>query len=339
MGLPGLSLIFKIISFLVASWILIHLMAVLGVFLVVAYPIWWLLFPRQTVCFFCRIKEEGEMCPFCKRKINKQNGIFPETLASAIYNGLLIMIFSIFSLAFVYGEGKLLYKLGFPPTPKTVSFVIPQRGQYRLGEIFPMKIDIAGIKTPINAVQADISFDPTMLEVKDVSVKDSFADIFLQKQISNELGFTRLTGGLPNPGYSSPEGVFGTIYFQTKLPGVVKVDFLPSSLVLANDGRGTNVLKELASVSYLILPDEISQEEREQQEVILQPGVLGESYEKATKMTFFEDTKVLGLEGLEKGPAVKTNLTVETGLGEKILIILGKIDQLIISFWQSIFGK
>ena len=90
---------------------------------------------------------------------------------------------------------------------------------------------------PINAIQADLGFNPEKVEVVDISTQNSFANIFIQKEINNETGYARLTGGLPNPGFFSDRGIFGTVFFRGKQPGVVKIDFLPSSMVLANDGR------------------------------------------------------------------------------------------------------
>lgn len=91
-----------------------------------------------------------------------------------------------------------------------------------------MKIDITSIKVPINAVQADIGFEPHKLEVVDVSTEDSFANIFIQKEINNEVGYVRLTGGLPNPGFFADRGVFGTVFFKGISPGIVRIEFLPS---------------------------------------------------------------------------------------------------------------
>jgi len=348
MILPGLGSIFKIISFLLASWILVHVLGVLGVILVIAYPIWWLFLPQKTVCFFCRIRAEGEWCPFCRRKINKKNGIYPETLKSALLNGGLILVFSILSLFFIFGESLLLKRLGFPATPKTVFFVIPAKGQFYVGDVFPMKIDIVGIKTPINAVQADISFDATKVEVVDFSNAESFANIFLQKEINNELGYARLSGGLPNPGFGEEHGFFGTVYFKGKAPGAVKVEFLPSSLVLANDGRGTNVLKEIAPATYLILPKEEKIDNTNIEgstptndyDVYTEPLVKGEKAGEAArdaqvKMTFYEENEVLGAEmASSSGKAMPAKFNFFTFLGEA----LGKFDRLVISVWRRVFG-
>ncbi len=331
--IPGLGPILIIIFSIVLSWLLIHLLAIFGVLLVVAYPIWWLLAPKKIPCFFCRIKKEGQRCFSCRQIVHKADGLSPKTFHSVFINVALILIISFFCVAFVFAESRILFKLGFPLTPKTVSFIIPQKGQYRLDEIFPMKIEIVGIKVPINAVQADLGFEPQKLEVVDISTEDSFANIFVQKEISNEVGYARLTGGLPNPGFFADHGVFGTLFFRGKSPGIVKIEFLPSSMVLANDGRGTNILKDLASVSYLILPERISEEEAEMQKSIsLKSIVLGETSEDV-QMKFYEEKEILGERvGQEIQEEKKFNLT-------KIFLEgLEKVDRLILTLWEKVFS-
>jgi len=327
--------ILTILLYVIGSWLLVHILAVFGIFIAIAYPLWWLIMPKQTVCLFCRAKvnvNTEDYCPLCHRKINKDETIAPKSFRSAVLNGMLILFFSIISIILVIGESRILFKLGFPPTPKTVSFIIPTKGQYRLGEIFPMKIEIAGIKTPINTVRADLGFDPSKIEIVDISTQDSFANIFVQKEINNDSGYCRLTGGLPNPGFFSDKGVFGTVFFKGKSPGVVKIEFLPSSIVLANDGKGTNVLKDLASVSYLILPETITPEEEEMQKsIILQSAVLGESTD-STQMKFYEETGILGASTEKEIKRTQQLNPVKTTLD-----ILEKIDRFTLSQWEKIF--
>ncbi len=332
MFLPGIWLLLKIVSFTLASWLLVHVFAVFGFFAALAYPIWWFLAPKAIPCLMCQVTKEGENCRFCGRPTPKEKVPPPQSFRSALANAFLILLFSLLSLGFVFGEAQVLFRLGFPPTPKTVSLVIPPKGQYRLGEIFPMKIEIVGIKKPVNAIQTDVSFDPRILEVVEVSTKDSFADIFIQKDINNEAGYARLTGGLPNPGFFADRGIFGTVFFKGKRPGVVKVEFLPSSLVLANDGKGTNVLRDLASATYLVLPEELTSEEQAQQQVLLQPNVLGEASPE-TQMKFYdeEEGRVLGLQTskeIEKGK--KFNLP------KFLANLLETVDRWILNFWQAL---
>jgi len=309
-------IVLKVVGFILASWFLIHLLAVFGAFLVVAYPLWWLVGPKKFPCLWCRIKEAKEC-----------------TFSHSFLDAGLILAFTLISFGLVFAEGKILFKLGFPPTPKTVSFVIPSKGQYRLEEIFPMKMEVAGIKVPINAIQADVGFEPQKLEVVEISTQDSFASIFVQKETNNETGYARLTGGLPNPGFFADHGVLGTIFFKSKQPGVVRIEFLPSSMVLANDGRGTNVLKELTAVSYLILPEKISEEEEEMQKSLVSKSVvLGEKAEE-TQMKFYEEERILGAQvagEIEKGKRFN--------LGKVLFEFLEKIDRTILTFWGKIFS-
>ena len=308
-------IVLQVIAFILASWFLVHLLAIFGAFLALAYPLWWLLNLKRFPCLWCRIKKTKE-CNF----------------SHSFLDAGLILVFTLVSFGLVFGESKILFKMGFPPTPKTVSFVIPPKGQYRLGEIFPLKIEIAGIKVPVNAIQADLGFNPERLEVEEISTQDSFANIFVQKEINNEAGWARLTGGLPNPGFVSDHGLFGTVYFKGKNPGVTKIEFLPSSMVLANDGRGTNVLKELSAVSYLILPEKISQEEEEMQKtIVLKSAVMGAKTEE-TQMKFYEEEKVLGE---QVGQEIEREKKFD--LGKLFLEFLEKIDRAILSFWARIF--
>ncbi|MBM3205450.1 hypothetical protein FJZ41_01200 [Candidatus Shapirobacteria bacterium] len=305
MVLPSIVTFLKIIGFIILSWILVHFFAAFGIFVAFGYPLWWFFYPKFTYCFVCRTKKEGQFCPLCRQIKTSEEGVYPKNFRSVFLNALLILAFSLLSLGIVFVEGRVFYDLGFPPTPKTVSFIIPSKGQYKLGEIFPMKIEITGITKPVNAVQADVTFDASRLEVVDISTDQSFANIFIQKELNNDVGFARLSGGLPNPGFFAEKGVFGTIFFKGKMAGLVEVSFLPSSLVLANDGRGSNVLKDLAKASYLILPEQISEEERDLQESMFLTQVLGAKSDKGeVQMKFFKEEEGLVL-GAQNQPVLQ----------------------------------
>ncbi len=326
-ALPGVLLVFKIIFFVIASWLLLHLFAVAGPFVAFAFPIWWIFFPESVPCILCRVKEPGDYCFFCGREVTPGRSI---GFRSVLFNMAFVLLVFLVSLGFVFLEIRILREFGIPSTPKTVSFVIPPKGQYRLGEVFPMEISMQGIKTPVNAVQADFTFDPRRLEIVEISTHASFANIFLQKEIDNEQGFGRLTGGLPNPGFSADHGVFGIVYFRGKMPGIAQVEFLPSSMVLANDGSGTNVLKGFATSSYLILPEEVADTEKERQEVIMFSEILGAKEEQKEQMLFFEESEVLG-EQIAESAVEQGRFRIR--IGEILLRILHSIDKAIISLW------
>jgi hypothetical protein len=329
MELPGIAQTIKFLYFVFASWLLTHAMAAFGIFLAIAYPVWLLFTPSKTSCLICRIKKDGEWCPFCRRVVDKEAKIRSQPLVSVLLNGGLIIILTLLSLAVVFVESRVLSRLGFPPTPKTVSFRIPPKGQYRLGETFSIKVEIEGIEGAVNTIQADLGFNPETLEAVEISTSGSFANIFIQKEINNEMGYARLTGGLPNPGFLDKKGIFGTVFFQGKKPGIAKIEFLPSSLVLANDGHGTNVLKDLASVSYLILPEEISEDEKQQQEVLLKPIAMGETG-TAGQLKLYQEERVLGAQVGEEAEK-KQGLDLKSAfLGN-----LERLDRWTLTLWRE----
>lgn len=311
----------KSLLLVIGSWLIIHAMAVVGVFVAIAKPLWWLVFPEISICFICRIKKAGDWCSACRRKVTSDFRIY--TLRSMIINSLIILAVSFMSIGFVWLEGQVLAAAGIISLQKkTVSFIIPDRLQYRLGEIFPMKLEMIGVERPINVVQADLSFNPQNLEAVMINTNDSFATIFVQKEINNETGYVRLTGGLPSPGFKGSNGLFGTVFFRGKMPGLAKVEYLPTSMVLANDGKGTNVMKNLSAVTYLILPESVSKQESEQQKSLLSQNVLGEATDGVMRMDFSQEAKVLGQE-------VKAEPNT-------IWQALWKIDQQIIALWHGI---
>lgn len=308
---------FILIFLLLGSWVVIHLFAIFGIFLAIAIPIFQLIFYPKILCFWCQIQHTKH------------------SFRHSVIDSGIILLATIFSLALVYGETKLLPYLGIPFTQKTAEFAIPDKNSYKLGEIFPMKIDIKGIKVPINIVRADIQFDPNSLEVTSISTDNSFANIFIQKDFNNELGYARLTGGLPSPGFKNPTGTFGTIYFKGKQSGPVEVSFLPTSQVLANDGKGTNVLVNLAKATYIITTEKLSSDQMEFQDQLFKGknSVLGANSDSTTQLTFtgYSDP----LPQIPKVLGTSTTNAVDSAPSHSFIESLARLDNSILSAWTS----
>ena len=111
----------------------------------------------------------------------KSEGNAPKTVYSAVLNALVILAFSLVSIGLVFIESNLLHNYGFSSLEKTASINLPASGEYKIGEVFPMNIEINAVKTPINVVKTDLQYDPRHIEVVDISTKDSFANIFIRK--------------------------------------------------------------------------------------------------------------------------------------------------------------
>lgn len=327
------SAVFIFTVLVVSSWILVHLLTIFGIFLAVAYPICWIIAPKQTICVFCRSQRDGHLCPLCHQVVRRSEGFAPKTFVSAVYNGLVLLAFTLLSIIIVFFESQLLFRFVQQPPEKKVSFSTPTAQTHQIGEVFPMQIKINGIKQAINEVSVDFSYNPSLLEVVDISTKDSFATLFIQKQIDNKAGITRFAGGLPNPGFSGSTGVFVTVYFRGLRQGIVSVHFLPSSTVLANNGQGDNLLSNFSDVSYLLVAKLPSKSIiSEKKSLSIQSKVLGSSTSTGIQMTFYNDEPVLGAE--TKSPPKQQKATTDR---QSMLSMLRSFDNFILAIWTKVF--
>ena len=160
----------------------------------------------------------------------------------------------------VFLEKSFLTKLNFI-THQTVTLVAPDTHAFYLNEVFNFDIKVDNITQAINAAQFELNYNPKLLEALDVDFSQSFANIFLEKEVDNNSGYIRVSGGLPNPGITDKQAIFATIYFKAISPGTSPIKILPRSQVLANDGHGTNILKSTDEYQILILPEIASNQE------------------------------------------------------------------------------
>lgn len=159
---------------------------------------------------------------------------------------LLILFLACLVLIFVW-RWPHLRKNG--PAPDRVNFVTPSAEVHEVGSVFTYPLRLEDTHGTVNTVQADLGFDPLLLQVVDIETTGSFAIIFLQKIVDNQAGFVRLTGAIPNPGHAGG-GTFGTIYFRARAPGDTVVHYLESCQILANDGHGTNLVSHFPHSYY-----------------------------------------------------------------------------------------
>lgn len=217
-------------------WTFVHVMAVVSFFIPVLILSVYVISPdlATNILRFFKIIKESQSINL--KKIFRISAGF--------------VVFGVLCTGIVFLEAKLLCNFSLSEfNPNEVHVEIPEHGQYMVGQIFPFKIDIGASKVGVNAVQSDLGFDPSILKVVDIKNSDSFNPVYLEKTINNEAGFIRISGGIPNPGVKDG-GNFATISFIALKKGPAKIQFLPSSLILQNDGYGTNILKKYPVATY-----------------------------------------------------------------------------------------
>lgn len=111
---------------------------------------------------------------------------------------------------------------------------------------------ISGGET-INAARADIEYDPTRIKIIDIITAKSFCDpnTFIEKTVDNENGSAVIACVKPN-GFNKDEAILAELVVQPLKTGNFSLHFGPETRVFANDGLGTNVLRQATGANFLV---------------------------------------------------------------------------------------
>jgi hypothetical protein len=106
----------------------------------------------------------------------------------------------------------------------------------------------------INAVTVTVNYDPAKVVVADIITANSFCShsLFIKKEIDNKNGVVTIACGLPNPGFTGEEGTVAELLVQPIQTGDFNLKFGQDTQVLANDGLGTDVLRQSTDASYRV---------------------------------------------------------------------------------------
>lgn len=130
-------------------------------------------------------------------------------------------------------------------------YLSPATGVYQSGGTFTARVMVNTSAQSINAADASLSYNPSELSVVSVNRVGSIFNLWVtEPTFSNATGKISFSGGLPS-GYSGSAGNVMTVTFRAVGSGLAKVNFSTGS-VLANDGRGTNVLTSMNGGTYTI---------------------------------------------------------------------------------------
>ncbi|MCK4782025.1 hypothetical protein KAS79_03855 [Candidatus Parcubacteria bacterium] len=157
--------------------------------------------------------------------------------------GLVFLLFSVGLAQPVRAEGASLY-------------LSPSSGSFFIGSTFDVSIFVNTNGEDINAVEVNLKFDPTKLQVASPTAGKSFISVWIsQPAYSNTEGTLSFMGGIPSPGINTSSGLVSTVTFRVLSPGETSIVFLDSSKVLRNDPDGTDILTSMGRGVYnLVVP-------------------------------------------------------------------------------------
>lgn len=119
-----------------------------------------------------------------------------------------------------------------------------------VGKEFEVTVEVDTNGSYINSVQSYLIFDPNVLEITNSSTEESFCKYYPENNYSNEKGKVKLACGSPYPGFRGKDTI-QRITFLAKAITTTEIKF-GDSMVLANDGKGTNLLKKTTPVQIKI---------------------------------------------------------------------------------------
>jgi hypothetical protein len=128
-------------------------------------------------------------------------------------------------------------------------FFEPLSGSFLAKDVIFAKLKINTNEFSINAAEAVVEIISEEVEILEVSKENSIFSIWPEEPNfdENKINFS---GGLPSPGFKG-EGEILNIKFRINKPGTANLSFKEGK-ILANDGKGTDVLMFLKEAKYYI---------------------------------------------------------------------------------------
>ncbi|NMB56611.1 hypothetical protein GYA19_01580 [Candidatus Beckwithbacteria bacterium] len=102
----------------------------------------------------------------------------------------------------------------------------------------------------VNSVGFYLNFDPQKLEITNIDTSKSFCQFYPENKFDNQKGTIRISCGTPSPGFTGKNN-FAQITFIAKSLGKTEIKIDPKSMILLNNGKGTNIFE--AEITYPIL--------------------------------------------------------------------------------------
>lgn len=153
--------------------------------------------------------------------------------------------------SYLYSLSVLLLLLLFTTSAEAATLQLnPGTGSFSSGQTFTAAVRVQPAGANINAVEATLKFDPTLLSVVSVNRDGSAFSLWtVEPTFSNSAGTITFGGGSPTP-FSTASNLVN-VTFRTLKEGSAAVSFSTAS-VLAADGQGTNVYQNSSAANFTI---------------------------------------------------------------------------------------
>jgi len=155
-------------------------------------------------------------------------------------------------MAKIYKIALVFIFLGMVPLVAEAAtlYFSPSSGAYTVGGTLSVNVYVSSADQAMNAASGVISFSQDKLEVASLSKSGSIITLWVQEPtFLNSAGTVNFEGIVLNPGFTGVAGKIITTNFRVKAAGLANLNFSSGS-VLANDGKGTNILTSLGNAQF-----------------------------------------------------------------------------------------
>ena len=131
----------------------------------------------------------------------------------------------------------------------------PSTGTFQIDSTFQVSLFLNTAEQSVNTLDISLKFPADKLQLVSPSAGKSIISVWTAQPVyDNQTGGIRLQGGMPG-GVTTSNGLVTTLTFRVKGMGTTAVRFSDATRVLANDGKGTDVLQDTQGGVYaLVLP-------------------------------------------------------------------------------------
>lgn len=140
---------------------------------------------------------------------------------------------------------------------KAALFLSPATGTFLVGSTFDLSIVLDTKGAPVNTLEVELEFPADKIQIANPSIGRSVVQVWAAPPtFSNREGGVYFVGGVPSPGIVTSDGVVLTLTFRVIAPGDGEIRFGKRTSVLANDGKGTDILgqKPPAFFKFIVPP-------------------------------------------------------------------------------------
>jgi len=157
--------------------------------------------------------------------------------------------------AFILSLFFILIPAGIASADGGVLYLSPSSGPYSVGDTFDVQVMADSGGVAINAAEADLTFDPTVLQVQSISIDGSILSSWpTQPGFSNDDG-TVTFSGVAAQKFTGSSGLLITISFKA-LQNIEGDVHFQSGAILAADGLESNIITTMRPGTYSIAPVE-----------------------------------------------------------------------------------